>query len=346
MMGTDKEPSIASDSSAAEQAYEWFDALREGGPQVRAEFAAWLKASPRHVGEFLAVTAMYRAYSGLDPQKSIDVEALIAEVSSNVVPLAGPRGPGVAFKELDSANAGRSWILPAAAASIVGLAVAGWLLVSGSLDSRRYENAIGEVRSFELEDGSVIHLNTRSKVQVQLSKEMREVELLAGEALFKVARDPARPFRVHAGSATIQALGTQFNVYRRIEGTTISVIEGAVRVSGDAVKAEKKELSAGQETRVSTDGEIAGLTTTDMAEVTAWRERRLIFRDDTLADIAAEFNRYNERPRFRVEGADTAALRFTGVFDAEAPESFVRVLGGVGNLVAEKHGNEVVIRRR
>jgi transmembrane sensor len=345
-METDMDNPSESDRSVAEQAYEWFSILREGGSQEQVAFTAWLKTSPRHVGEFLKIAALYREYSDIDPERLIDVQALIAEDSSNVVPFNENQAT-------DPLQNGRRpfpltrWSMLGVAAAVMVIALAaGWLLTAPFSGWHRYENAIGEIRSFELEDGSVIHLNTRSKVKVQMSKDAREVELLAGEALFKVARDPARPFRVHSGSATIQAVGTQFNVYRRVECTTVSVIEGAVRVSEDAVQGEKQELTAGQGTRIAANGKIGSLAKVDTAKVTAWRQRRLIFRDDTLANIAAEFNRYNAKPRFRVEGEDTAAMRFTGVFDAEAPESFVRVLSGVGKLSAERVGEEVIIREK
>ncbi len=341
----DMEKRSEADLGVAQEAYEWFATLRESGPQEHAAFVAWLKASPRHVGEFLSVMATYRHYSSVDPERRIDLNELIAAASSNVVPLEDDRF-AAAPQVSSSAGRRKRWTLGIAAAIAAIAVVAAGLLTLRSSQWRAYENAIGEIRSFELADGSVIHLNTRSKVEVRLSNAAREVELLAGEALFKVARDPGRPFRVRSGPATIQAVGTQFNVYRQRQATTIAVIEGAIRVVAGATGADAQDLFAGQGARVAPDGKVAALATVDTAKVIAWRQRRLIFRDDTLADIAAEFNRYNEKPRFRVEGERTAAMRFTGVFDAEAPESFVRVLGGIGSLSAEKQGDEVVIRER
>jgi hypothetical protein len=52
-----------------------------------------------------------------------------------------------------------------------------------------------------------------------------------------------------------------------------------------------------------------------------------VFRNDSLADIAEEFNRYNRTLQMRVEGAEASDRRLSGVFDADAPESLLRFLG-------------------
>ena len=54
---------------------------------------------------------------------------------------------------------------------------------------------------------------------------------------------------------------------------------------------------------------------TDITQTVAWRERRLVFTKEALADIAEEFNRYNRAPQIRVEGDIARNTRYTGVFD-------------------------------
>lgn len=65
-----------------------------------------------------------------------------------------------------------------------------------------------------LNDGSIVYLNTRSRVEEQFSRQARNVRLLEGEAMFSVEHDRARPFRMISDDTVIQAIGTQFNVYR------------------------------------------------------------------------------------------------------------------------------------
>jgi transmembrane sensor len=53
-----------------------------------------------------------------------------------------------------------------------------------------------------------------------------------------VAKDPARPFIVHSGSTLVRAVGTQFDVYRKPSGTTVTVVEGRVAVLSPILEAE------------------------------------------------------------------------------------------------------------
>src|SRR6202020_2602328 len=93
-----------------------------------------------------------------------------------------------------------------------------------------FETEIGENRRVTLADGSVISLGGNTRIEVALSEKVRAIELTRGEALFKVAKDSARPFKVRAGDATIIAVGTEFNVERDSDRDVVSVTEGQVVV--------------------------------------------------------------------------------------------------------------------
>jgi ferric-dicitrate binding protein FerR (iron transport regulator) len=56
----------------------------------------------------------------------------------------------------------------------------------------------------------------------------RDIELLSGQALFDVAKDPGRPFVVRSGGTEVRAVGTQFDVYKKHHGVVVTVIEGRV----------------------------------------------------------------------------------------------------------------------
>lgn len=340
------------DPSITHKACEWLFALTDADAATQAEFGAWLRESPRHVEEFLLVSAAFRELDHVAADDGIDIDTLRSELAVTVMPLC--KG---ATRPARSAQTGAGVSLPRSgrrfvrlAAAVAGLIVGGWLLWAAHFGGQNYSTAVGEIRSFELADGSVIELNTRSRMKVRFSGATRDVELLAGEALFKVARDPGRPFRVHAGSAVIQAVGTQFNVYRRAQVTTVSVIEGVVRVSEEAgavttlVPADAQMLVAGHEARIGADGHVMKLVAADTAKAIAWRERRLIFNGDRLVDVAAEFNRYNSAPHLRVDGAIAQSKQLAGIFDADDPESLLLFLADLGDVSVERDGDEVIIR--
>jgi transmembrane sensor len=178
---------------------------------------------------------------------------------------------------------------------------------------------------------------------VEFTAAARTVRLLEGEALFTVERDRKRPFRVEAGGVVFQAVGTQFNVYRRANITTISVVEGVVQILPQAPAAAR--LAAGEQADVARDGQIDKHKVSDLDQVTAWRQRRLVFRGDSLANVASEFNRYNKL-RVEIESPDLRTKRLTGVFNADDPESLVLFLSGDPDLAIESSADIVHIRHR
>ena len=335
----------------AHQAAQWVVVLQRGaGAEERAAFADWLRQSPYHVQAFLFQAALDREMTRFDAQREHDIEAILGEISSNVVPLKSAAAPeaGAASEPASTpCSVSRRY-----ASGIAGLALLatsltlGYALLSGHLDGwTRFQTAVGEQRSVQLEDGSVINLNTQSELEVRLSEASRDVRLLAGEALFKVAHDPIRPFKVTVDGATIQAIGTQFNVYRQGDLTTVAVVEGRVQVTDRHSRIALTKLAAGQEVHVDNDGRVSEIAPVDVVRVTAWRQRRLAFQSETLADIAAQFNRYNREPRLLVEHS-VGGRRFSGNFDADDVESFVTFLATYKDLTAEKKGVTIIIRKR
>src|SRR5258706_4382494 len=118
----------------------------------------------------------------------------------------------------------------AIAASIAVLTILGVALGLVKFPSPIYATALGEQRSVRFEDGSTVELNSRSKIRVKYSKQERDVELIEGQALFHVAHDTSRPFIVAVGATRVRAVGTLFDVYKRSNGTVVTVVEGRVAV--------------------------------------------------------------------------------------------------------------------
>ena len=347
----------------------WIETLRHAGPKRRAEFVAWLKESPRNVHELLLMLAVDRALEHLDADRVRDIESLLAQVDQQVVGF-----PVAAHHESGRPSRGHPWRWFGVAASLVVISVIVWRLWNpfGAQDTaapwKEYQTAKSEQRAFELEDGTVIHLNIDSRVAVRFSRQMRLVKLLEGEALFKVHHDPNRPFRVSTSDAVIQDVGTQFNVYSRADATVIAVLEGSVNVtpqehpalppapaSPDAPIASaiwpptpataSRTLSVNQEAQITHSGSITVHTLSDASDAVAWQQRRLVFHQQTLQHIIEEFNRYSQR-KIRLEGIAIMRHRFTGVFDADDPESLVQVLARESDLAVEKSDDGFVIRPR
>jgi len=226
-----------------EEASEWFVDFRvdDVDEDSRARFDEWLRRSPEHIRAYMEIAKTYVELPALAGQ--LDVDALIkyAHSGENVVHfdsagIAPPGGLEIVAAGLTPRSAQSSRTLRrtprrllSAAACVLFLVIAG-VVWWQTLHFPTYATDIGERRSLTLADGSTVDLNARSKLRVEFNKEQRHVSLLAGQALFQVAKDKNRPFIVASGEATVRAVGTQFDVYRKESGTTVTVLEGRVAV--------------------------------------------------------------------------------------------------------------------
>ena len=217
---------------------------------------------------------------------------------------------------------------------------------------REYATALGEQRTIQLADSSIVTLNADSRIELRMDGRHRDIKLRRGEALFKVAHDPNRPFTVQTDTVIVRAVGTQFNVYERPNGTRVSVLEGRVLITpfggGGTMNAARaaESLGAGQEAQVAPDGTIRRNAKADVINTVAWRERRLIFEDAPLEDVIYEFNRYNQSPRLTLDGVPPGSHHYNGIFDAADPDSLAELLSREPDLSIERRNGEIVIRRR
>jgi transmembrane sensor len=219
-----------------EEASEWFVDFRVGDVDsaARARFDEWLRRSPEHIRAYWEIAKTYvELPSAVDPG-DLDAGALIAYAHSNgnVIPFSTVSRAGET-RAADASRVPRHRRLLATAAcavAIVAGAVAWW---HGQLYPL-YSTDIGERRSLTLADGSTVDLNSRSSIRVEFSGTERRIEMRDGQALFQVVKDKSRPFIVQAGAATVRAVGTQFDVYRKHSGTTVTVLEGRVAVYASA----------------------------------------------------------------------------------------------------------------
>ena len=203
-------------------------------------------------------------------------------------------------------------------------------------------------------DGSKVTLNTDSEIRVAMSDTERRIDLEHGEAFFEVVKDPGRPFVVRVGDKRIVAIGTKFSVRRdvgpRADDIQVVVTEGAVRVestSGRGVEnAAARRLAAGSVVRANRDGLLVQRKKVPEAEEQlSWRSGVLVFRDVTLAQAAAEFNRYNPR-QIQIEDAATGALQIAGNFRTTNVDAFVRLLEQGYPVRTRLDGDAIVLGAR
>jgi len=254
-----------------EQAADFLLELREGevNTATRERLDAWFRASPEHIRAYLELSAIWEdgADSDLDRTHSTDNLIARARGGSNVVALnANPSGAPSSGQTLnvpvalqpDALRVERVWSQRwfgrkrrspfLAAATVVACVLGGAGLYLYAERNQDFETGIGEQRFVKLVDGSTMELNSRSRVRIRYSSAERDVDLIEGQALFHVAKDPAHPFIVHSGTTLVRAVGTQFDVYRKDSGTTVTVVEGRVAVLSPNLGVEKEGSRSGSAT--------------------------------------------------------------------------------------------------
>jgi len=231
-----------------------------------------------------------------------------------------------------------------------------------------YSTAIGQRSTITLRDGSSVELNTRTQLKVRFSAAQRSVELVDGQALFHVAKNPLRPFIVHAGDREIVAVGTAFDVRLDASSVRVTLLEGKVEVDrGGTTDSLPQSLEPGQQLIAnlapvrgspadtaavrSPSGERKGsaqredgavVRTIDVAKVTGWRDGRVFLEDLPLADAIAEMNRYSAI-QITLDDSALAQLRVNGMFRAGEQEAFVAALQDYFPISVKRRGDTEII---
>jgi len=378
----------------ATEAAEWFISLQatDVSREQQEAFADWLRRSPVHVEEFLQLTALQGDLARLPQLRSFDVDKRLAELrqlpsGDNVISLnatgleesdylsniggqlstAPDAQPEPIYTRPDRTDRPRQGkqsqsvrLLFATAATVAIVATCLWFSgpIRDYFDQKHYSTDIGEQRSLTLADGTQIQLNAVSKLNTEVDNTARELQLNEGEALFKVAKDPAHPFRVHTPQATIEAKGTQFNVRVSKGRTVVSLLEGHVLVTlpsrgtrvegaGAAAIPETVMLNPGEEISIGADtAEPPKPHTVDLKAAVAWTQHRLVFDDAPLSEVIAEFNRYSRQP-FILDDSALGDARITASFDSSSTQTFANSLSAAGGLqVIQRPDGSWLIQRK
>jgi transmembrane sensor len=356
--------SLDEETMTAERAFEWLGRLDGADARDKEAFQKWVSRSPQNGGEVLVATSTELVMRQLFRGKRMDVDRFLS-ASTNVLAIGDPpqlQRTSILRRRLRLFSVVSLGVAAATAALFLAPT-----LVHNWLHPNQYTTSVGEQRAIELPDGSAIAINAQSSLRVAFSATARDVYLNSGQAMFTVAKDASRPFRVHviasggdARSASkdtvIQALGTKFDVRRHSDRINVAVIEGVVQIRSDAranaldaALAEINELekvAAGQAVSIESTGLITPPAPVNLSDVSAWQQRRLVFADNTLEEIAEEFRRYNRAPQIRIEGDDLRMQRFSGVFDADYPEALLMYLSSDNTIILDRNGDDVVIRLR
>ena len=229
------------------------------------------------------------------------------------------------------------------AASIIiftGLSISGYFIVNSNSDINiQSENSLKEIR---LPDGSEITLNTKSHLSYP-KKFARNNRLIKfeGEAFFKIAKNPEKPFIIKTKNSQIKVLGTSFNVNTDKNKTEVIVKTG---------KVEFKSASNGKAKLVLIQGEKGVLhtgklykTKNDNPNYLAWKTRIFTYENTKLKTIVSDINKaYNVNIRF--ENPEIGEI-ITGktTFNNYDIETVIKIICETHRLKADIKGKNITL---
>jgi len=301
--------------ATADAAADWLTLLMSGetGEEQQRQWSQWRKAHPDHEAAWQHVESVTGRMKSL--------------------------GSSPAYKVLSSYDAGGGptstarrratqmlvWGSLATGAGLLASRTSSWQV---SMADRR--SATGEQRSFILEDGTQLMLNTGSAVNLRFDASERRILLVAGEIMVATRHGPGssadpRPLRVETAEGSVRSLGTRFIVRQRSERTSVAVLENAVEISSRDAQGSTRVLYAGEQTQFSQKMVETPVLTDE--QTVAWTRGQLLADEQRLDDFLAELDRY--RPGTLRVDPQIAGLRLSGVFPLANTDHILATLPSV-----------------
>ncbi|MEN8639768.1 FecR family protein [Pseudomonas sichuanensis] len=306
--------------SISEQAIDWMVELNAGGhdASLPARLQHWLGQDPRHQQAWdLLQQRLGRPCAvlrGLDARAPGQTEAtrrlLLQPTRSRRDVLRTMAGLGLL--------GGGLW--------------AGWRSDAALGWRADLHTASGQRRSFTLDDGSRLSLNSHSAVDVLFDAGQRLVVLRRGELLIQVAADPQRPLRVRTAQGQVQALGTRFLVRQEASSTRVVVLQHSVRAS--LADGRQLDLQEGQAALLRNSG--IELLAQEQRQRAAWLEGRLEVLDEPLHQVIDALRDY--QPGFIRLAPEVRSLRVQGVFPLDQPREALQALSETLPIRIEHYG--------
>jgi len=251
-----------------------------------------------------------------------------------------------------------TWQLAAAAALLIAVGTtyirkfSGWDGWPGSHAAPAMQvasTAPGGRTELRLADGTRVMLGAASTLRypAQFGGGARDV-FLTGEGYFEVVHDSSHPFRVHAGHATAEDVGTAFGVTAYAEDSTVRVVvaEGSVALGDSAIGARRQALlTKGQLGTLARNADAPDVRRVNVESYLAWTHGRLAFDETPLPEVATQLGRWFGT---RVTLADPSlrTRTLTASFTTESLADVLSALGPALDVRFERTGDSVIVRAR
>ncbi|MFJ2994441.1 FecR domain-containing protein [Pandoraea sp. NPDC087047] len=304
-------------------------ALPESVTLAATEWFVRLQAPDADADTHASTQAAWQRWHDADPQHALAWQRLV-EFGTHLRTIP----PLVAHKTLVRArapqtNSGRRRLLGLIA--VAGVTSAVWSATdSNTVRAWRADlrTGVGERRTVQLADGTVLTLNTDSAVDVHFSEDVRRLRLVRGEIAITTGADADRghrPFFVDTAQGSLQALGTRFAVRQHDDSAAVAVLEGAVRVVPANAANATVVLTAGQGATFDASALRSRFDDASLANAAAaWTQGMLVVHAMPLGDFLAELGRY--RRGHLGCAPEVAALRVSGIYPVDDTDRVLDML--------------------
>lgn len=317
-----------------EVARAWLVKLRGGdGDALRDEFDAWLQASAEH-------REAYRR-----AEKRMAALAILK---------TSPRH-GTAHAEARRGRV-RGWFAWGAAATalallIIAIGAAGAPLpgqpggAARAFAAEPIETQRGEIRTFQLADGSSATLDTDSRLDVAFAKDVRSVRLVRGRVRLLVARGDV-PLKIEAGRGGAIANDAEIDLSLDAAGTVVaSLRRGAAEMRADGGSDEAKRVEAGSALAYGPGKRLAPVAAPATVIPAGWPAGWADYRSIRLSALVAETNRYAAVP-IVIDDSAIAAREVSGRFHISETEAFAERIAMLLDLAVDRRADAIHLSRR
>ncbi|MDT0644528.1 FecR domain-containing protein [Zunongwangia sp. F363] len=237
----------------------------------------------------------------------------------------------------------KKFALAAVLAVIIGLGL--WVSLLTPSKSITHYSGNAEKKEVQLQDGSKVTLNSNSRITYfKTFREKREV-ILEGEAFFKVARNPDKPFTITTGTVKTTVLGTSFNINAYEHNLVkVSVNTGKVKVESD--KSSEMAMLSKDQRVLFKDGYPEAIHKGISEDLSAWTKNIILLDNTSLAETAKILKNWYGI-KIDIDEKTLENLTISGKFQNENPQDILRSIALVKKLKIDTiNQNQILIRRK
>ncbi|MDP5132496.1 MAG: FecR domain-containing protein [Paraglaciecola sp.] len=209
--------------------------------------------------------------------------------------------------------------------------------VPQAIYQKQIQAPVGARFSQVLQDGTQVHLNADSQLNVEQTGTSRYALMDQGQIFFDVAKDKKRPFVIDVGDIQIRVLGTAFDVDHTNQRTLVTVYEGRVQINADHVFI----LTKGEQLLLE-NGQASKLPTKPLPMLPVWRSGWLEVEQQPLQDVVAHMQRYIGQP-VEITTQELLNRKISGRFPLDKAEQSLALIASAHQFTVTYEADKILL---